>query len=221
MNKKWIDKVVNKIKLKRIKKLPKWQQGKEKFKIKYSGKYSYGVATYGMPIIDDYGSDSNLTIGSYCSIAYGVRIFLGGNHRIDWVSTYPFPLMTEGKVKSIKNSSTSKGDVYIGNDVWIGSCAVIMSGLSIGDGAVVAANAVVTKDVPPYAIVAGNPAKVVKFRFPPEIIDALLEIGWWNWPIEKVEQFSPDLCNENIELFIHKFLKSEPLATKSKAPVTN
>ncbi|WP_308444565.1 CatB-related O-acetyltransferase [Laribacter hongkongensis] len=204
--KKIIGKISKKLKMRAIKKLPKWRQGQERFKVQYNGKYSYGLATYGMPIIEDYGSEAALQIGSYCSIAYGVRIFLGGNHRVDWVSTYPFPMMFDNEnVSSIEGCSVSKGGVFIGNDVWIGSCAVIMSGVSVGDGAVIAANAVVTKDIPPYAVVAGNPAKIVKFRFPPEVIDSLLEIKWWDWPLERVVEFAPDLCQEKIHCFVSKF----------------
>lgn len=89
----------------------------------------------------------------------------------------------------------SNGGVVIGNDVWVGSCAFIMSGVNIGDGAVIAANAGVTKDVPPYAIVAGNPVRIVKFRFFHEIVDCLLRIKWWDWPVEKVIAAAPGLCH--------------------------
>ncbi|WP_275666539.1 CatB-related O-acetyltransferase [Laribacter hongkongensis] len=219
--KNFISKISRKIKLRAIKKMPKWQQGREMFKIQYNERcgYSYGVASYGIPIVEDYGSEACLVIGSYCSIAYGVRVFLGGNHRVDWVSTYPFPMMFDNQnLLSINGCGVSKGDVVIGNDVWIGSYAFIMSGVNIGDGAVIAANAVVTKDVPPYAIVAGNPARVVKFRFSHEIVDCLLRIKWWDWPVEKVIAAAPGLCHEDIQGFVDRYADFDLLRPCCRSP---
>lgn len=170
--------------------------------------FQIGDYTYGKPhVLTDEGSDTKLVIGKFCSIAYGVVIFLGTNHRIDWISTYPFP----SPVKAVRNAwpegagiggfPSTKGDVTIGNDVWIGFEATIMSGVTIGDGAVVGAKSVVAADVPPYAIVVGNPARVVRKRFDEAVIQKLLEMQWWNWPTEKIKKSVPLLCSNNVENF--------------------
>jgi virginiamycin A acetyltransferase len=124
---------------------------------------------------------SDLIIGDFCSIAMGTEFFMGGNHRYDRVSTWFHE-------EIIEKSFTSNGDIIIGNDVWIGFGATIMSGITIGDGAVIAANANVVKNVEPYTIVGGNPAKQIKKRFSEEDIEFLLELKWWNWPLEKIEE---------------------------------
>jgi acetyltransferase-like isoleucine patch superfamily enzyme len=126
--------------------------------------------------------DSKLTIGSFTSIAPDVRIFLGDEHRTDLVSTYPF-----GK-------PTTKGNVTIGNDVWIGYGATIMSGVIIGDGAVIAARSHVVKSVHPYEVVGGNPARHIKFRFDEETIALLLELKWWDMP--DISVIEPMLTNK-------------------------
>lgn len=119
--------------------------------------------------------------GNFCSIGPNVRVFIDGNHRIDTFSTFPFHIFPQ-----TQNRDTwkpwGKETPTIGNDVWIGADVLILSGASIGDGAVVAARSVVTKPVPPYAVVAGNPARVVKYRFDPETIRDLLELKWWDLP---------------------------------------
>jgi acetyltransferase-like isoleucine patch superfamily enzyme len=124
-----------------------------------------------------------LKVGAYCSFAKEVKIFLGGNHNVDWISTYPFCSMLH--TKNTKHPS-SKGDIIIGNDVWIGWGSTILSGVTIGDGAVVGAEAVVAKDIAPYSIVVGNPAREVKKRFDDETIEYLLELKWWDWEEDKV-----------------------------------
>lgn len=126
-----------------------------------------------------------VTIGNYCSIADRVVFIAGGEHDKDWVSTYPFieRLKLENLVKFKK--PRFKGNISIGNDVWIGHGATILSGVSIGDGAVVGAMSVVTKDVPPYAIVVGSPAKVIKYRFTESQIEKLMKIQWWNYSEDK------------------------------------
>ncbi len=167
--------------------------------------YQIGCRTYGRPVVAAYDEhDSPLVIGKYTSIAVGAVIMLGGEHRIDTVSTYPFKQLLPG-AEHANDTSFSRGPVVIGNDVWIGNAAMILSGRTIGDGAVIAANAVVTKDVPPYAVVGGNPARVLKFRFSPDIIGALQAIAWWDWPEEKIVEASPLLSSGKIDEFIKRY----------------
>lgn len=135
----------------------------------------YGIGTYGKPKVL-FESKADLKIGKFCSISDEVTIFLGGEHEINTISSYPF---------SLKNHY-SKGDVTIGNDVWIGQSTIILSGVTIGDGAIIGANSLVTKDVKPYAVVGGNPAKLIKYRFDDDTIDKLLKIKWWDWSIDKI-----------------------------------
>lgn len=132
-----------------------------------------------------------LKIGKFCSIACGAKfIFTSANHAIHSLSTYPFPIFFEEwelEKKDIINAWDNKGDITIGNDVWIGYEAVIMSGVTIGDGAIIGARALVTKDVPPYTIVGGIPAKPIRKRFTDKTISTLLEIKWWNWETKKIK----------------------------------
>jgi acetyltransferase-like isoleucine patch superfamily enzyme len=164
-------------------------------------KYRIGKHTYGKPKVHDWEDGTKLIIGDYSSIAEEVTILLGGNHRMDWVTTYPFPAFPEKwpNAAKIKGHPSSKGDVIIGNDVWIGFGCTILSGVKIGDGAVVAARSVVTKDVPPYAIVGGVPAKVIKYRFNEDIIEKLLKLKWWNWKEDKIKKNMKLLCSDKIE----------------------
>jgi chloramphenicol O-acetyltransferase type B len=119
--------------------------------------YKIGQCTYGIPEVITFGDDATLEIGSFCSIAKGVKIFLGGEHHSDWVTTYPFYRLWPGAPKF--DVSTSKGPVSIGSDVWIGTDVKIMSGVTVGHGAVIGAGSIVVQDVPPYAIVFGNPCQ--------------------------------------------------------------
>jgi len=167
------------------------------------GKYSYGTprTLYG-------DSGVTLSIGKFCSIAQNVTIWLGGNHRHDWVTTYPFGHIhtdTFNKYNGAGHPST-KGDVCIGNDVWIGANATIMSGVTIGDGSVIANNSHVVNNVAPYSLVGGNPAKLIKYRFTQEQIEKLLEIKWWDWEDDKINEYSPLLCNTDIDDFINSAL---------------
>ena len=131
-----------------------------------------------------------LIIGKFCSIACGAKfLFNSANHTLASLSTYPFPLFFEEwglDKKDVAKSWDNKGDIIIGNDVWIGFEAVILAGVTIGDGAIIGARAVVTKDVPPYTIVGGVPAKPIKKRFDEATISDLLRINWWDWPNEKI-----------------------------------
>lgn len=140
-------------------------------------------------------SPEKLTIGKFCQIAHGVRIITSSaNHDMSGFSTYPFnnfmmtPQTTMEEIKAMFQTPNQKGDTIIGNDVWIGMEAVIMPGVNIGDGAIISSRAVVTKDVEPYTIVGGNPAKPLKKRFDEETTQALLDIQWWNWSVEKIEE---------------------------------
>lgn len=165
--------------------------------------YRIGYGTYGDLQVVTWNSDTSLSIGAYTSIANGVKVFLGGEHRTDWVTTYPFNVLQES-AKNIEGHPRTKGNVRIGNDVWIGTEAIILSGVKIGDGAVIGARAVVTRDVPDYAIVAGNPARIVKYRFEQGIIDRLLKLQWWNWEASCIHKAIPDLLSSHIDEFLIK-----------------
>ena len=160
------------------------------------GKYTYGHE--GINVMS-WGSESKLIIGSFCSVGAWVKVFLGGSHRVDWITTFPFSHIHEDifPMETKTEHPVSKGDVIIGNDVWLGYEVTIMSGVKIGDGAVVAANSVVTKDVEPYSIVGGNPAKFIRKRFDDETIKHLLEIKWWNWDDDKIRDNLHILCSND------------------------
>ena len=144
-----------------------------------------------------------LQIGKFCSIACGAKfLFNSANHALSSLSTYPFSLFFEEwglEKKDVTKAWDNKGDIVIGNDVWIGYEAVILAGVTIGDGAIIGTRAVVTKDVPPYTIVGGVPAKPIKRRFPEETISALLEVQWWNWSEERIARNIGAIQNGNIE----------------------
>ena len=164
-------------------------------------RYEIGDYTYGVPTVLPYYSHCRLKIGKYCSIAEPVTIVLGGNHRVGWVSTYPFTYFLDEwpKAEGMPSHATSGGDVVIGNDVWIGREALILSGVTIGHGAVIAARAVVAQDIEPYSIVGGNPARLIRKRFDDKVIERLLEIRWWDWPVEKIKSNLHLICSSNIE----------------------
>jgi acetyltransferase-like isoleucine patch superfamily enzyme len=153
-----------------------------------------------------------LSIGRYCSIAPGVRIYLGGNHRLNFISTYPFRERTPNG-EALPVQEESNGDVTIGHDVWIGQDAVILSGVTVGSGAVIGTRSVVTRDVSPFSIVAGNPARHRRFRIPEHYIPDLLDIAWWDWPHEDVLEARHLLLSESFERFIE-------WARKHHAPVS-
>lgn len=133
-----------------------------------------------------------LKVGKFCSIACGAKfLFTSANHKMHSISTYPFPIFFEEwglDVTNITSAWDNKGDIVIGNDVWIGYEAVVLSGVTIGDGAIIGTRAVVTKDVPPYTIVGGIPAKPIRKRFSDEVISKLLELQWWNWPENRIKE---------------------------------
>ena len=165
--------------------------------------YSIGKFSFGYPKVTTWGENATLKIGNFCSIAPGVNIVLGGEHRVDWVTTYPFNVILP-EYRHIKGHPATKGDITIGNDVWIGMNATILSGVTIGDGAVIGANSLVTNDVEPYTIVGGNPAKPIRKRFDQQTIDKLLRIKWWDWDIEKIKRNVPDLLSNQVEQFLDK-----------------
>lgn len=164
----------------------------------FIGAHSY--ANKGLNV-DWWGGDAALRIGNYCSIAEGALFFLSNGHRTDWIASYPFAggddfwlagrKIDDGMV--IKN-----GGVTVGSDVWIGNGARILSGVTIGDGAVIGTGSIVTRDVPPFAFVAGNPARVVRYRFTPEEIAVLQRLAWWNWSEDQIRRHLPTLCASDI-----------------------
>ena len=141
-----------------------------------------------------------LIIGKFCAIASDVKFIMNGrNHPLNYFTTYPFAIFGHAWENTMSVEGTSKGDTIIGNDVWLGYNALIMPGINIGDGAIIATNAVVTKNVEPYTIVGGNPAKLIRKRFSDEVINLLLELQWWHWKIEKITKNIPILCSNNLE----------------------
>lgn len=178
---------------KQLKQAHPLERGKLKFKNRYPD-YAYGYGSYGTPQVDHASKDAQLSIGAFCSIAGGVKILLGGNHNIQAVTTFPF----YERLKNVPAHKETKGDVVIGNDVWLATDCLILSGVTIADGAVVAARAVVTKDVPAYAIVGGNPARVIRYRFPEDIRKQLLANPWWQLPHEEIVKIAPLLCSDKV-----------------------
>ncbi|MCM2454108.1 type B chloramphenicol O-acetyltransferase [Rhizobium sp. CG4] len=173
------------------------------------GRYSYYSGYYhghsfddcARYLLPDEGAD-RLIIGSFCSIGSGASFIMAGNqgHRNDWISTFPFYWMSEVPAfAGARNGYKPAGDTVIGNDVWIGSEAVIMPGVKVGDGAVIGTRALVTRDVEPYAIIGGNPARNIRLRFDERLIAMLLEMQWWNWPDEQLHQVMPLLTSGDIE----------------------
>lgn len=153
---------------------------------------------YHYPINQD-----RLIIGKFCSIACGAKfLFNSANHALRSLSNYTFPLFFEEwglNKKNVASAWDNKGDIIIGNDVWIGYEAVIMAGVHIGDGAIIASRAVVTKDVPPYTIVGGTPAKKIRMRFDEDTIVQLQELKWWDWSTDEIAHYLPHIMNGDME----------------------
>jgi virginiamycin A acetyltransferase len=175
-----------------------------------------GHYTYYDDFTDPYNFENNvlyhfdfigdkLIIGNFCAIASGVKFIMNGaNHEIAPISTFPFAIFGNGweainNDVDITTRYPNKGDTRIGHDVWIGHEATIMPGVTVGNGAVIAAKSVVTKDVPDYAIVGGNPAKVIRMRYDDSTIERLLQIAWWNWPATKITKHIKLINSTNIE----------------------
>lgn len=167
------------------------------------GRAEIGDFTYGRPRVR-FSDGGRLTMGRFCSIADGVEIFLGGNHRPDFVTTYPFAEFAKlwPQEKPLTSNVSSNGDVVIGNDVWLATSVRVMSGVTIGDGAIIAAGATVTKDIPPYAIYGGNPAKLIRYRFEPDVIERLLSLRWWHLPDATINTLAPLLQGPDISALI-------------------
>lgn len=162
----------------------------------------FGDFTYGTPTCFTWGEDAKVKIGKFCSIGANVQIYLGGNHHNDWCTTYPFNAMPQlrGCWDDIdEGHAFTKGDVIIGNDVWIASDVKIMSGVTIGDGATIANGAIVIKDVMPYTLVGGIPAKTLKRKMTPA---AVSKLKWWDWPMEKIAEAVPLLCGDDATALI-------------------
>lgn len=152
-----------------------------------------GNFTYGLLCVLAYNQTNKLVIGNFCSIASGVQFLVCADHAVDNISTFPFKVMA---LHSCKEEAISKGDIIVDDDVWIGQNAVILSGVHIGQGAVVAARAVVSKDVPPYAIVGGVPAKVIRYRFSQDMIDELMKVDYSKLDVDLVKEHEDDLYTE-------------------------
>lgn len=144
--------------------------------------------------------------GKFWSIADGVHVFLAGGRRIDWVTTYPFPGFPDElpEASGVRGHQPTRGDAVVGNDAWIGYGATILSGVKTGDGAVIGARAVVSNDIAPYAIVAGNPAVEIGKRFDDATIARLLEIAWWDWPIDRIRENVGLLCSPDVQALLTK-----------------
>lgn len=165
-----------------------------------------GEGTYGkINVLRNKGSDSKISIGKYCSIASDVTFITGGIHPTDWVSLYPFRINWQLENCYKDGMPSTNGPIIIGNDVWISTGVTILSGVKVGNGAVIASNSLVTKDVPNYAIVAGVPAHHIKYRFSEEKIEQLEKIQWWHWPRAKIKAAIPLLSSKEIDNFINKY----------------
>lgn len=162
----------------------------------------WGVGSYGSPRISCFDEVSKLSVGKYCSFADGVSLLLGSNHKLKCVTTYPYCKIDKSKTLQDTNE---KGDIVIGNDVWIGYGVTIIGEVKIGDGVIIGAGAVVVNDIPPYAVAVGIPAKVVKYRFSENQIKELLKIKWWNWNMSDIERKGKDLYTKDIDSFIEKY----------------
>ena len=159
-----------------------------------TNRVTIGDFTYGMPLIMTWGENTKLTIGKFCSIGANVQIYMGGNHRTDWLTTYPFNVLLKDQYPGIDGEcAATKGDITIGNDVWIANDVKIMSGVTIGDGAVIAAGAVVTEDVTASSLVAGIPAKQKRILWQKVPVVCM---RWWDWPMEKLAEAIPRLMQD-------------------------
>ena len=156
---------------------------------------SIGCGTYGNPKLLLWLPNEAIKIGKYCSIAEEVTIFGGGEHRTDWVTTYPLRIAFDHPLAERDGHPATKGATIIGNDVWIGYRSTILSGVEIGDGSIIAAGSIVTKSFRPYSIIGGNPAKLIRRRFNYFTRQKLKRLEWWNWSKDKIKENMAFLCN--------------------------
>jgi acetyltransferase-like isoleucine patch superfamily enzyme len=163
---------------------------------------AWGEGSYGLPRINCFDKISRLTVGKYCSFADRVSLLLGANHKLNYVTTYPRSRINKNKSPEETNE---RGDIIIGNDVWIGYNVTIIGKVNIGDGAIIGAGAVVVNDIPPYAVAVGVPAKVVKYRFSEKEIEELLKITWWNWNLKTIQEREDTIYSKDIAMFISKY----------------
>jgi acetyltransferase-like isoleucine patch superfamily enzyme len=172
-------------------------------RLKRAGIVTVGRHSYGTPTVYTYkGNNSRLRIGNFVSLTDGIQVLLGGNHPTNWVSTFPFRARFAMSGAYGDGMPASKGDVVIEHDVWIGANSTILSGVTIGCGAIVASGSLVTGDVPPYAIVGGVSAKVIRYRFSRDVIEALLRLQWWNMTDEDLSSLIPLLSSDRVAEFL-------------------
>ncbi|WAS99261.1 type B chloramphenicol O-acetyltransferase [Nannocystis punicea] len=168
----------------------------------YSGYYhGHSFDDCALYLMPDRADVDKLIIGSFCSIGTGAAFVMAGNqgHRHDWVTSFPFFYMPEVPAfAGARDAFQPAGDTVIGNDVWIGAEAMFMPGVRVGHGAVIGSRALVTRDVEPYTIVGGNPARPIRKRFSEPEIAMLLEMAWWDWPLERIHEAMPLLCSSDI-----------------------
>lgn len=169
------------------------------------GRLAVGRHSYGLPTVHSFsGDETKLTIGSFVSIASDVNIILGGAHPEDRITTFPIRHRLGLPGAGTDGFPYSRGDVVIGNDVWLAQGVTVLSGVRVGDGAIAAAGALVTRDVPPYAIVAGVPARVLRYRFSPETITELLSLSWWDWPDADIIAAVDEMSSTDINAFLQR-----------------
>jgi acetyltransferase-like isoleucine patch superfamily enzyme len=183
-----------------------WFEQDRLVQLQEQGLLRIGRHSYGRPAIDVYrGSEATVDIGPFCSIGPDVRIVTGGVHPPSRVSTFPFRVKMGLDGAYQDGVPSTDGDVVLGADVWVGTGVTILSGVTIGPGAVIATGAVVTSDVEPYAIVAGVPARLLRHRFEPAQIEALLRIRWWEWSDDEIRDRVGDLSGATIDAFLERF----------------
>ena len=179
-------------------------------RLERKGRVIRGVGTYGVPTVWTFPyEDAKLIIGNYSAV--GGTHLLGGQHAVKHVASYPLRSHMRMEGAGEDGNPAKRGDIVIGSDVWVTFGSYVLSGVNIGHGAVVATGSIVTKDVPPYAIVGGNPAKVIKYRHTEEQIAALLEIKWWDWPEEEIRKAVPYLASEDVDAFIDYARANKPV----------
>lgn len=177
-------------------------------RLRKAGRITQGTASYGVPsLFTHIYDDTKVTIGNWSSV--GSTIALGGGHPVDRITTYPLSILLGLEGAGKDGFPAPSKDTVIGSDVYGGLNSLIMSGVTIGDGAVLGVNSLITKDVPAYAIVGGNPGKIIRYRFNEEQIAALQEICWWDWPLEEIKEAAPMLASPDIDGFI-EWARSRP-----------